>query len=154
MWANLVVLATLLPMLFHSIVGCCWHHSHSDCQATFFAERPASHACCGQKNGHRQNLRQACHSKADRNAPKMPVGSGQPEPYQDHDPCDGVDCVYLPAKLAYCVLRADPGEQLPMSDGKCIVVAGIPETVQTNVLRPESHYAASRHCALTQVWII
>jgi|GEM_PF-765692 len=30
MRTKIVSLATLLPMLLHSILGCCWHHAHSD----------------------------------------------------------------------------------------------------------------------------
>jgi len=154
MWANLAVSVTLLPMLFHSIMGCCWHHTHSGYQSTFFAERSVSEACCGHKHEHRHNQDRACHSKADRIAQKFAAGSEQPEPCQHHEPCDGVDCVYLTGKVTHCSLRVDMYEQVATLNGNCIVVPGVTETAQKCEVRPKDHHTSSEHCALTQVWII
>jgi len=33
MFAHSISILTCLAMLWHSLVGCCWHHAHSDCDA-------------------------------------------------------------------------------------------------------------------------
>lgn len=144
MCMRLIVLVTLLPMLVHSILGCCWHHTHSDQVAV--CETPSV-----QADIHRhQCTHHHCSAGANIEVPT----SQTPAPCKHHAPCDDVDCVFLAAKS----LRIAFAFELT---AKFVVPEANWSVMLRNSLRSLRTLAASRemptsqeHCALIQVWIV
>jgi len=81
MWTYFVTAVTLVPMLFHSIVGCCWHHEHATCSAAHchrgHADNSTESSCC---DGH------YAHPLASEDDPQSPV---------PHEPCRESKCQYI-----------------------------------------------------------
>jgi hypothetical protein len=47
---SLAIAATLLPMLFHSIFGCCWHHTHVGVAGQSGQVAEPQHNCQGHQH--------------------------------------------------------------------------------------------------------
>ena len=72
---------TVLLLLAHVGLGCCWHHSHTCTVSSCESPAVTSGSCCG--DGHRHGK----HGHHDHSAPV---------PHQDQ--CDGEQCTFLPPK--------------------------------------------------------
>ena len=92
-----VSLATLIPMLLHSILGCCWHHAHCElaessgwqtvnCEHHSGASRKDQHSACGDRSRIGDKCAAACGS----NCPAPRDHQGTP-----HEPCREDRCVYV-----------------------------------------------------------
>lgn len=87
----MVSLVALVPMLFHSIWGCCWHHEHPavagnvqvvadahDAVRDTVCRTQARHSCCSSHGHHNQ-----------------PAGVPAPEEHPSEDaPCEQERCDY------------------------------------------------------------
>ncbi|MEJ7590526.1 MAG: hypothetical protein WKF77_03195 [Planctomycetaceae bacterium] len=138
MWVKLIVSVTLLPMLLHSIFGCCWHHAHSECDDPCVRLTADSHA--GHSHAH-------CQCVED-NDPNSPSPSG------DDEPCDDVRCVYIAAKpvgVTFAFELYEHGEILDVSGFQFL---SAPATKLMNLDQNRTVVAALEQCALTQVWIV
>lgn len=96
MWRTWSMIATLLPMLFHSVFGCCWHHAHC-----FGQESPESVAV-ESKCGHHHATRSSCphYGALNQLALESPTDSSlandAESPCNDGRPCEEDRCVFLP----------------------------------------------------------
>lgn len=144
MWAKLVVSVTLLPMLIHSMAGCCWHHSHS--RTDLFCE----HANVAPRAEHRDDVG---HMDADVQCSKHtePVS---PSPCEKDSPCDDVCCVYLAAEPERSELTFELYEQFTAFDVSGIMVLGLTAPTPKNPHQTHQVSGALQHCALTQVWVV
>jgi hypothetical protein len=148
MWAKLVVSVTLLPMLFHSILGCCWHHAHSEYCSTNALDQKNSHQCCSHRHCHGDDL------SIENDGPVLPVRNEHQAPSQRHESCDGVDCVYVTAKATQSPTGADFCSRGATRDGDCSVVWGTRIAVIRSSERHHRRSTAVEYCALAQVWMI
>ena len=138
MWAKLIVSVTLLPMLLHSIYGCCWHHAHSE------FDLPCEHSTAEVHAGHRH-----AHDQTSEN--HDPV---VPAPCEHDESCDDVRCVYLAAEPVRNVLAFDLHAQVAELDA-CCVLALVPTVAASRNSRLRHEVpASSQHRALTQVWVV
>lgn len=94
MWTKCVSLATLLPMLLHSILGCCWHHAHSSICETMSCEVSTErvsgclhHSDANSETAHPHPLADCAPNSS------SPADHGE-TPLK---PCDEVRCVYVGA---------------------------------------------------------
>lgn len=152
MFPRVASLLALLPMVLHSIVGCCWHHEHvSGCSSivcgsfTCDSRHPAQ-ADCGSTD--------PCHGHE-----QAADSTGQPAtPSSPGAPCDEVRCVFAAVVLRapqqgveWCVTVCNwdhlPTVSLPVEDDACL---------QERFERPEYHSPspAGRLRAQTQVWLV
>ena len=147
----LAVLATLLPMLFHSVFGCCWHHAHSGCHSHFGATsivdaRPTEihqHTC-----GHHQQTTDTSSSGLN-GAPSCRL----PQPILPSHQCDEEHCVYVVEKAhVFAVFQlsgwTSPGLNLAICP-ECLSdrIVG-----QISCVRDKKAGAELR--ALVQVWLV
>lgn len=138
MWGKLVVSVILLPMLVHSILGCCWHHAHSQCDLSCEHSTAESHA--GHRHAHDQ--------RPENNDPVVPMPCGHDES------CDDVRCVYLAAESVQNALALDRPLQVAALDSCCILISGAPVTPSRNSQQSLEDPTSSQHRALTQVWVV
>lgn len=153
MWRSLAVSVTLLPMLFHSILGCCWHHAHSawhiDCGLTAvpfeFDSRQSpipNHSC-----GHHQEALDSLTTRND-----TPV-SQWPQPTSPSHPCDEESCVYVARKaVAFAVFQISVWTPLAL----CITPRpeGISCRTVGRIACVRQQKAGTQLRALTQVWLV
>ena len=138
MWGKLVVSVILLPMLVHSILGCCWHHAHSECDLPCEQSTAESHA--GHPHAHDQ--------LSENHDPVAPVPC-------DHDEsCDDVRCVYLAAEPVRNESTFDLQPQVAEWDACCILIRNATVTASRNPQQRHRGLASSQHRALTQVWVV
>lgn len=138
MWGKLVISVILLPMLVHSILGCCWHHAHSECDLACRHSMAESHA------GHRH-----AHDQASEN--HDPV---VPAPCEHNESCNDVRCVYLAVEPVRNVLSFDLQSQFAVWDDCCVLIHSATVTASRNPQRCQHVPASSQHRALTQVWVV
>ena len=144
MWAKLIVSVTLLPMLVHSIIGCCWHHAHVDCifncmhSTTEANSTQAAHKCHGHQHDHRSEQR----------------GPVVPEPCEHGDSCNDVRCVYLVAESVRSTFAYVLNEDVPAFDGCCMMHVNPTSPLWQIPQRNMDVLLPSQRCALTQVWVV
>ena len=144
MWAKLVVPVTLLPMLIHSILGCCWHHAHRECDFPCMSSSVESHDC----HGHRHNHRSAHAQRSGNTEPVIPIPCG-------HDrPCDDVRCVYIEPEFVRIAMVSDLYEHVAALNFSGIMFRNVAATTPGNLQQTQKVAAALQHCALTQVWVV
>ena len=68
---------TMLLVLYHTLVGCCWHHSHAETPEVL-AEASVGATCCGHSHD----------EHGDRHEPSDP-------PHSDDSGCDHGTCVFF-----------------------------------------------------------
>ena len=139
MWAKLIVAVTLLPMLMHSILGCCWHHAHAEGRLN--SAHAQSEAHTSNRHGHRHLC---CHH--DCNDASVPI--------EHNEPCDDVRCVYLVAQpMRSDVTAGTQAEFAPLhSDAMPDSSANV-----TGFRNPQPNIGVatlSQHRAQTQVWVL
>lgn len=135
MWAKVIVSVTLLPMLIHSIFGCCWHHAHSDGNLNGVASTSESHCC------HKHHA----------SKPSDPV---PPVPCEHDEPCDDMRCVYLAAEPARSQLVQDLHEHFATLDCCCSLILNVILPAPARTQQCKRVPLPSQHCALTQVWVV
>lgn len=139
MWAKLIVSATLLPGMVHSIFGCCWHHAHSAETVKFVAV-----AAADQSLIHCHGHHHCCHQEK----------SNVPTPCEDHKSCDDMSCVYLTVKAVRSESLPNLREVVAASDS-----VHVPLLNATVMASGDSHpglcvSSSLQHRALTQVWVV
>ena len=153
-----VTLATLIPMLLHSILGCCWHHDHCEIVVS-----PGSHAAScelhpGDNDAGSLDRNSGCdhHSSVGDNRVAACADNCQwPADHQGtpHEPCGEDRCVYVGFPLGEL-------SKLTLATG----VGGTSEDA-VRLLSPMAIVCSHRHGeqppqtllstrARTQVWLI
>ena len=105
MRTKFVSLATLLPMLLHSVLGCCWHHAHSgacDSLPGHFAnsesesgdDKSGEHGHQAGCHGHRAVMTEAAPAAADVVC-STDCSSPANEDETPSEPCREDHCVYV-----------------------------------------------------------
>lgn len=153
MFSRLTSLLALIPMLLHSILGCCWHHTH-ECRCEVEGSRVVCQAevdSCGQDRGDHA----ACPSH--RHAVEA---DGPDEPA--NDPCRRVPCEEERCSFVETLVLAAPaGFDLELSWACATFAAGeelTPHAVHVAIQRvseedaPPGSHAERR--ARSQVWLI
>ena len=146
---------TLAVMLFHSVMGCCWHHSH-ECScghSTQWAACPVaaknshSGSCCGRK--HSQPL--ACQSQHLKQPTQTPENGPGQSPHQTR--CEHGTCTFLVESSDVAVPEFEM-LSVPRVEWECLLMqsATRPLLADSNI-EMERGSAASR-CAVLQVWRI
>ena len=142
MWAKSMVSVTLLPMLVHSIIGCCWHHAHVDGDLACQHENAESQVCHGHKHAHEHMV------GTDSNAPVVPT------PCEHEDGCDEVRCVYVATESLRITMAFEFNAHAVAFDVPCDIVVMSPIVSMSNLNQPPRVVVALQQCALTQVWIV
>ncbi len=138
MWGKLVISVILLPMLVHSILGCCWHHAHSE------FDLPCEHSTGESHAGHR-HAHDQCPENSDTTVPAR----------GDHNQsCNDVPCVYLAAEPVQNALALDLQFQVAASDSCCVLIFNATVKASRNPQQRYRGLASSQHRALTQVWVV
>ena len=145
MWGKLVVSVTLLPMLIHSIIGCCWHHGHSIAGNASHCEFAVTVECHGHPHAHEH------HAKDESSrTPTCPL----PCEHEHERGCDEVRCVYVASESIRHSIAIELKSLVAVFNVVRIFVVA-PQTVAINSTdRPPKVIVALQHCALTQVWIV
>ena len=138
MWGKLIVSVILLPMLVHSILGCCWHHAHSEC------DLPCEHSTAESHAGHR-HAHDQCPESSDTSVPARG---------EHNESCDDVRCVYLGPKPVQNAFALDRQLQVAALDSCCILIFGATVTPSRNAQQSLEDPTSSQHRALTQVWVV
>ena len=149
----------LAVMLFHSVMGCCWHHRHecscgqtgqgAFCSAaqsrvmkTRTARMPQSHSCCGHSHGQRV---------ANQPSPPPVPRDRDDSPHQTR--CEHGDCTFLVESSGVCL----PDFQTlahALIDGRSTLRPLVDQSmIAREDFKTEPVTAASR-CAVLQVWRI
>ncbi len=153
MFSQIVSLIALLPMLLHSVLGCCWHHVHDHAAAVSTmaadsaqSERADQHHCC--QHHHRAipevTGEAGSHSGSDR----------EPAP---HSPCDEVRCelaMVATVTTASAALTNPLLEAAWLIDGSFdlkVCVSPFRAHAPSPVLLPR---LASSRRAFMQIWLI
>lgn len=151
MSGNVVSLMALVPMLFHSIWGCCWHHGHPavEDRAQISAVQAAD---AGRETACRVQARPACchsHGRHDQTADAPATGDDRHE----EAPCEQERCDFSVASQTL----VPQSLHFEHSDAVCALVAVPipPHALPTAVRRIRddlrSHTAGDLR-ALIQVW--
>ena len=144
MCMKLVVLVTLLTMLAHSILGCCWHHAHGDhgtpCDTASVEVDIHSHQC-------------AHHHGPNGSSTEVPVSHG-PAPCKHHAPCDEVDCVFLFVKSLRITFASEFTERFVIPEANWPVTIRNSAPSMRDLVASRETTTSLRHCALIQVWIV
>jgi len=144
MFKRLVVLVTLLPMLVHSIFGCCWHHAHFDhvdvCETPSVAADIHRHQCTHD------------HSWGSANA-ETPT-SNVPAPCKHQTPCDEVRCVFLAATPHRFAFAFELTAKFVVPEANCSVTLRNSLVSLRTVTASRELPTSQEHCALIQVWIV
>jgi hypothetical protein len=158
MFRSLVSLMTLLAMLLHAWMGCCWHHAHAhpgDCP-----EHPGlletvshSHGSVCPHHGDHQHLQ---NGKEQGEIPQ--TQSQEPNsPRHNHHDCDEGTCQYLAGNILKVPAPADGQGSLDwlpaLSSPLAQRIAGLHGACWRADAKVSS--AAKPHVrALTQVWLL
>lgn len=139
MWAKLIVSATLMPMLVHSILGCCWHHAHAAETVKFSRVGTVDQSHVRPHNHHH-----CCHDGE----------SNLPTPCEEHKSCEDMGCVYLPVKAVRSESLPNLRAVFAVSDS-----VAVPLLNATVMASGDSHpglrvFSSLQHRALTQVWVV
>lgn len=155
MFRSLAIASTLLPMLFHSIFGCCWHHAHTMVSiASVAVEADKSHC-----SGHGE-CESHCHARHD-----LPTESGSnqgipgcPElpccPGESKSPCGEDQCVFVGSELVQVELF---GLEHLLDHERCSTHEPVLSCASPDVqwlLSGNATTGAQSPRALTQVWRI
>ena len=138
MSAKLIVSVTLLSMLVHSILGCCWHHAHSEFRLG------CAHSTSESYRGHH-------HQHDHRSEHKDPV---VPAPLEHDQSCDDAPCVYVVAEPIRNEFAPGLHERVATLDYRCSLVLNAAVTATSGALQRSDAPLPSQHCALTQVWVV
>ena len=132
MWAKLIVQGTLLPMLIHSIFGCCWHHAHSEFNF------PCVHSTRGSHGDQCQHSHVPAQCIED-TEPFVPLPRGQDKP------CDDVCCVYLAAESVRIAFSFDLHAYATILNSSGFLYRGVPATTPTNACKNCCVFTALEH---------
>lgn len=153
MFSRVASLLALLPMLLHSILGCCWHHAH-ECVCI----SPSARAACvagiesvaEEEAGHTATR---CHHHEH----GAGVAGDQPAEPCPHSPCDEERCLFASTSLAapqqvaalewmLCSVFAVTAD-LPVPSGSLL-------SVSRDLVDGRPSLPAQQRRALAQVWLV
>lgn len=154
MWRTCGMIATLLPMLFHSIFGCCWHHAH--CVGQVSTDSVAVESNCDHHNASRSTCPRHGESKysvAVSPADSPPANESE-SPNNDGHPCDENRCVFLPCETQRQDSALEIGRLVLAVDFRPSRVSNLPCEVPLfpAPLSELTSFVSLR--AMTQVWIV
>ena len=146
MCAKLIHAVVLLQVLFHSICGCCWHHSHAVtgavCQHTQVAE-PKPHSC-------RHHAHHGGHANDE-----QPESDSTPTPLPE-GPCDEERCQFVavePTQVSELGLRwYDAPDSADLIRQNELVITGRFHSLRNECSGPP--LTPVERCALFQAWLI
>lgn len=149
-------LLALLPMLFHSIFGCCWHHVHASPDGPHAAATLSDDAALVSQHDH-DHAGCPFHSHAAHSQPLDQQNDGEPvsdrpadSPCQN-DRCDGIAMAITTMPQLTSLARQ---AVTPFAIAETPMV--LPFLPALEGYRQESMHSLSarERCAQTQVWLI
>ena len=155
----LIVVATVVPMLIHSILGCCWHHAHAampvgSCEQSDkeLSGPDRLSKCCG--HGHPRDQSPAVSDVAKSSSRSTEQTSDPCCPDDEQSPCDEDRCVVFWAESTKQKIGL-PGRILELATDQTFesVSCQSMNSVRLLVLQAPQINAASPR-ARTQVWIV
>ncbi len=144
MWAKWIFRGTLLPLLIHSIFGCCWHHVHNAGKFQSLGSSIASHV--GHSHGDRPQRHHAQWSED-----SEPIF---PTPCRHDKPCDDVRCVYIEAEFVRLEFFVTWYEHVAALNVGGMMYPSLLSTTLGNPNQTQKVLAVTQHCALKQVWVV
>lgn len=151
MSGRITSLVALLPMLFHSIFGCCWHHAHTSPDGHHAVAALSDDVALASQHEHGHAGCPFHSHLIDQQKDGVPVADLPADSPCEDDRCDGIGMAITTAP------------QLPDQAWRGVTPLAIAETLVVLPLLPalegyrhesvRSHSARER-CALTQVWLI
>lgn len=139
-----VALVTLLPMLVHSIFGCCWHHAHCEQMEAFpdaYSHNEAHLNQCGHHH-HSENM------NAEGQTSQVPV------PFEQHEPCEDGHCVFLTASSLRIAFASESMADFVVPEADCAGALCDSQTSLRCLVASRDLPTPQQHCALIQVWIV
>ncbi len=148
-------LIALVPMLFHSIFGCCWHHVHilpGAAQVTAavadkaLVRTPSRHSCCGHTHGGSKQVPEEVTLAGQ--------AAGDPQS-SEHPPCEEEDCA---VDLGVVIsshsekISFEMRDSIPSAINGLRLVARLQGNVWCGVIERSLPDSARERCAITQVW--
>ena len=154
MSGNVVSLIALVPMLFHSIFGCCWHHAHflhdHDHAVTVAVDEASEqdHVHSPHSGGRHSHALLSCAGEeaahTDGHSPELP-------PCEDEDRClhNGMVTTVVTQSLSF-----DVWDSISVVFMDLHLVQRSQLTVRSDLLKQSLSKSAREHCAMTQVWLV
>lgn len=148
-------LLALVPMVLHSILGCCWHHQHDGDRAGVTVVGRHAHEHFGPLMSHSPA---GAHGGGGHRHDCGDAGEEHPAGPCRHLPCDEPQCVV--GRISDAAVNLAPGL---LDDAPEWVRAASVELMLPNstppVMRADGRDrvlpgSAREHCALRQVWLI
>lgn len=149
MFSRVASLLALLLMLLHSILGCCWHHSHHS------ACNPENSRVVGQSSvespAHTDHATSPCHRHGTGNPGESPT-----EPCPD-SPCDEERCLFASTSMGVVLQTVALGWgwcNFFVATVELSAPVGAPVAAWHELLGGWLPGSAGQCRALTQVWLI
>lgn len=139
-----VALVTLLPMLVHSIFGCCWHHAHCE-------QMEASPTANSHNEAHSH---QCGHHHYSENVNTEGRTSQVPAPFEQHEPCEDGRCVFLTASSLRIAFASELMADFVVPEADCVGASCDSQTSLSCQGASRDLPTPQQHCALIQVWIV
>ncbi len=155
MFRLLAIASTLLPMLSHSIFGCCWHHAHTMVSIASVAAEVDRLDCSG--HGECESHGHASHDLPAEIGVNQEI-PGHPEapccPGESKSPCGEDQCVFVGSELVQVELF---GLERLLDHEHCSTHEPVLPCTSPDVqwlLSGNATTGAQSARALTQVWLI
>lgn len=155
MFRLLAIASTLLPMLSHSIFGCCWHHAHTMVSIASVAAEVDQLDCGG--HGECESHGHASHDLPAEIGVNQEI-PGHPEvpccPGESKSPCGEDQCVFVGSELVQVELF---GLERLLDHERCSTHEPVLSCTSPDVqwlLSGNATTGAQSPRALTQVWLI
>jgi hypothetical protein len=155
MFRLLAIASTLLPMLSHSIFGCCWHHAHTMVSIASVAAEVDQLDCSG--HGECESHGHASHDLPAEIGVNQEI-PGHPEvpccPGESKSPCGEDQCVFVGSELVQVELF---GLERLLDHERCSTHEPVLSCTSPDVqwlLSGNATTGAQSPRALTQVWLI
>ena len=146
---------TLVMMLFHSVMGCCWHHSH-ECSCGHSSQGAAcpvvakdSHhgSCCGRK--HSKPL--VCQHQHPKQQTQTPENGPEQLPHQTR--CEHGTCTFLVESSDVAVPEFEM-LSVPRVEWERLLMQSATRPIHTDSEIVMEWGSAALRCAVLQVWRI
>jgi hypothetical protein len=160
MFSRVASLLALLPMLLHSILGCCWHHAHESCCGTGNTWVVCQSTVESPANAHTEHATSTCHKHKHTHEHEQGTGNAGESPTGPcpDSPCDEERCLF--ASTSTGVLPQTVMLQLGWCNSFFGATVELPAPVNSPVAAREKWLgrrppgSAGQRRALTQVWLI
>lgn len=154
MFSQVASLLALLPMLLHSILGCCWHHAHESCCGTGNTRVVCQSSVESPADAHADHVNSPCHNHVHGTGNS---GESPAEPRPD-SPCDEERCLFASTSMGVVPQTVAPEwgwcDSFLVATVELLAPVGSPVASRRELLGGRLPNSAGQCRALTQVWLI